>query len=47
MLFKTIKKEKNRKQPLNANVTGSYKKDWKNVAAFCNQTPLLLQPGYL
>ena len=27
MLFKTIKKEKNRKQPLNANVTGSYKKD--------------------
>ena len=49
MLFKTIKKikRKSREQPLNSNVTGSYKRDWKNVAAFYNQTALLLQAGYL
>ena len=50
MLFKTIKKikkKKTREQPLNSNVTGSYKRDWKNVAAFYSQTALLLQAGYL
>ena len=49
MLFKPIKKikKKSREQPLNSNVTGSYKRDWKNVAAFYNQTALLLQAGYL